>query len=115
MSAAHIYADYEEMLRSFRCQDLANLLTYTGQSRNGKKAELLDRCLSILKRGNVSVQLKIKEIYNNRMTVTPGSNYLLNAASSCSSTSNSPGKLLFFFMLGVFRKHQIDLFVHFND
>ena len=98
MSAAHIYAEYEEMLRSFRCQDLVNLLTFTGQSRNGKKAELYDRCLSILKRGNVTVQLKIKEIYNNRMTVSSGSNYnsLLNAASSNnSSTSNSPGKFLF--------------------
>ncbi len=97
MSAAHIYAEYEDMLRSFRCQDLANLLTFTGQSRNGKKAELLDRCLTILKRGNVGVQLKIKEIYNSRMTVASGSNYnsLLNAASNNSSTSNSPGNNIF--------------------
>ena len=62
-SVAHIYSEYEEMLKSFRCQDLANLLAFAGQSKNGKKSELLDRCLLILKKGNASHQLKIREIY----------------------------------------------------
>ena len=63
MSSAHNYAEYEEMLKSFRCQDLANLLAFAGQSKNGKKSELLDRCINILKKGNASIQLKIREIH----------------------------------------------------
>lgn len=51
------------MLRSFRCQDLANLLSYAGQSKNGKKTELFERCQQLLKRGNPNIQLKIKEIH----------------------------------------------------
>lgn len=61
--SAQNYLVYEEMLKSFRCQDLANLLTYAGQSKNGKKSELYDRCLSILKKGNINIQFKIKEIH----------------------------------------------------
>ena len=61
-SVAHVYAEYEDMLRSFRCQDLANLLAFAGQSKNGKKCELLDRCLNMLKKGNANIQLKIREI-----------------------------------------------------
>ena len=62
-SAAHSFNEHEEMLRSFRCQDLANLLAYAGQSKNGKKCELLDRCINILRKGNANIQLKIKDIY----------------------------------------------------
>ena len=62
-AVAHLFNEYEDMLRSFRCQDLANLLAHAGQSKNGKKSELLDRCLNILKKGNASIQLKIREIY----------------------------------------------------
>ena len=62
-SSAHSYAEYEEMLKQFRCQDLANLLSFAGQSKNGKKSELLDRCIGILKKGNASIQLKIREIF----------------------------------------------------
>ena len=60
---AQPYTEYEEMLRVFRCQDLINLLTFAGQSKNGKKSELFERCLSILKRGAPNIQFKIKEIY----------------------------------------------------
>ncbi len=63
MSSAHNYAEYEEMLRSFRCQDLASLLACAGQSKNGKKQELLERCVNILKKGNANIQLKIREIH----------------------------------------------------
>lgn len=63
MSSAHNYVEYEEMLKSFRCQDLANLLAFAGQSKNGKKSELLERCINILKKGNASIQLKIREIH----------------------------------------------------
>jgi hypothetical protein len=63
ITQAQHYIEYEEMLKHFRCQDLANLLAYAGQSKNGKKTELLERCLSILKKGNINVQFKIKEIY----------------------------------------------------
>jgi hypothetical protein len=53
----------EEMLQSFRCQDLVSLLTYANQSKNGKKVELLDRSVQILRRGHPSIQMKIREIY----------------------------------------------------
>ena len=62
-TAAHVYLEYEQMLKSFRCQDLANLLAASGQSKNGKKSELYDRCISILKKGNVNVQSKIRDLY----------------------------------------------------
>lgn len=62
-SSAHTYNELEDMLKSFRCQDLANLLSYAGQSKNGKKSELYDRCINILKKGNPTIQIKIKEIY----------------------------------------------------
>ncbi len=51
------------MLKTFRCQDLANLLSHANHPKNGKKTELLERCLKLLEKGGVSVQLKIKEIY----------------------------------------------------
>lgn len=60
---AHTYHDYEEMLKMFRCQDLANLLAYAGQSKNGKKVELFERSLALLKKGNPNIQLKIVEIH----------------------------------------------------
>lgn len=54
----------EEMLRSFRCQDLANLLAFAGQSKNGKKSELFERCIALLRHGRPpNIQLKIKEIH----------------------------------------------------
>lgn len=63
MESAHNYREYEEMLKMFRCQDLANLLAYAGQSKNGKKTELYERSLSLLRKGNPSIQFKIKEIH----------------------------------------------------
>lgn len=60
---AHSYRDYEEMLKLFRCQDLANLLAYAGQSKNGKKQELFERSLALLRKGNPNIQLKIDEIH----------------------------------------------------
>jgi len=90
-SVAHIYSEYEEMLKSFRCQDLANLLAFAGQSKNGKKSELLDRCLLILKKGNASHQLKIREIYNNKVATTSLSSYssLISAVNSNSNSGSS--------------------------
>ena len=60
---AHAFQEYEQMLQSFRCQDLANLLACTGQSKNGKKSELYERCVHILRQGRPGVPAKIKEIY----------------------------------------------------
>jgi hypothetical protein len=63
MSQAQLFLEYEEMLKAFRCQDLANLLAYSGQSKNGKKSELYERCVAILRRGNPNIQLRIRELY----------------------------------------------------
>lgn len=60
---AHNYREYEDMLNGFRCQDLANLLAFAGQSKNGKKSELLERSMALLRKGNPSIQFKIKEIH----------------------------------------------------
>ena len=88
------YYELENMLKSFRCQDLANLLAFAGQSKNGKKSELYDRCINILKRGSVNIQSKIREIHDSRMAgqFNQYSSYLssMNSGSS-SSKSNSPG------------------------
>jgi hypothetical protein len=98
-SVAHSFSEHEEMLKSFRCQDLANLLAYAGQSKNGKKMELYDRCLNILKKGNANVQLKIREIYNsnspdpNSMIMNgryPGTNYS-NSNFNHQYSGNVPG------------------------
>lgn len=58
-----LIAECEEMLKAFRCQDLATLLAFAGQSRNGKKSDLYDRCIAILRRGQPNIQFKIKEIH----------------------------------------------------
>jgi hypothetical protein len=63
MSTASTYGELEEMLKTFRCQDLISLLQFFGQSRNGKKTDQLDRCIGLLKKGNPAVHLKIKEIF----------------------------------------------------
>jgi hypothetical protein len=63
MSSAHTFYEYQEMLKVFRCQDLVSLLSYAGQSKNGKKQELLERCVSLLEKGNVNIQNKIREIF----------------------------------------------------
>ena len=57
-----IIAECEEMLKAFRCQDLANLLACAGQSKNGKKSELYDRCIALLRR-QPAIHIKIKEIH----------------------------------------------------
>ena len=89
---AQLNYEYEEMLKVFRCQDLINLLSFAGQSKNGKKSELYDRCVAILRRGNPNFQLKIKELYT-RLSAMPGSalySNFHNPNSNSSTTSNSP-------------------------
>ena len=61
--APHVYTELEEILRSFRCQDLVAILVSAGQSKNGKKQELLDRCISILQKGNPNIQMRIRELH----------------------------------------------------
>ncbi len=56
-------SEYENMLRSFRCQDLANLLAFANQSKNGKKQELLERSVQLLKKGGITVQMKVSSIH----------------------------------------------------
>ncbi len=63
MTSANTFSELEEMLKAFRCQDLANLLAFAGQTKNGKKSELYDRCINILKKGNPNIQFKLKDIY----------------------------------------------------
>ncbi len=53
----------KEMLKTFRCQDLANLLAFANHSKNGKKCELYERCVKLLEKGGVHIQQKIQEIY----------------------------------------------------
>ncbi|CAF0826745.1 unnamed protein product [Brachionus calyciflorus] len=83
-------AECEEMLKAFRCQDLANLLAFAGQSKNGKKSDLYDRCITILRRGQPNIQFKIKEIHSRLAATTNCYSNLLNHPTSGSSTSNSP-------------------------
>lgn len=95
---AHTYNELEEMLKSFRCQDLANLLAYAGQSKNGKKSELYDRCLNILKKGNTNIQIKIKEIYNSKLSTSSINSYsslisAINSNSNSGSSSPDPSML----------------------
>lgn len=37
MTLPHTYNEFENMLRTFSCQDLANLLEFAGKPKNGQK------------------------------------------------------------------------------
>jgi hypothetical protein len=82
------YSEYEEMLKTFRCQDLANLLATAGQAKNGKKSELYDRCLGLLKKGSTTIQFKIREIYNAKISAGIYSPITISGIPSSSTALN---------------------------
>jgi hypothetical protein len=40
-----------------------SILAAAGQSKSGKKQELLERCISILQKGNPNIQMRIRELH----------------------------------------------------
>lgn len=56
---------YVLQLKSLPINDLQLLLTYSGQSRTGKRHELLERCYTLIKSSKL-IRDKLEELYNKR-------------------------------------------------
>ena len=56
---------YLLQLKSLPVNDLQSLLTFAGQSRTGKRHELLDRCHSLVQSSKMTRD-KFEELYNKR-------------------------------------------------
>ncbi len=52
-------------LQSLPINDLQTLLTFAGQSRTGKRQELIDRCHSLIK-SSITIREKCEELHNKR-------------------------------------------------
>lgn len=48
---------------TFRVSELQVLLGFAGRNKSGRKTELLERALSLLKYNSTPVQLKIRELF----------------------------------------------------
>ncbi|GFS72398.1 hypothetical protein NPIL_505771 [Nephila pilipes] len=54
------------MVRGFRVSDLQSLLTYAGRNKGGKKYDLQNRALDLIKLRSAAVDVKIREIHLSR-------------------------------------------------
>lgn len=75
---------YRQMLASFRTNDLQNLLGTFGRNKAGRKAELKDRALDLLRNRPLSFNFqaylaKITEIYRSMQNDLPNTNMMQNA------------------------------------
>jgi hypothetical protein len=52
-------------LQTLPINDLQTLLTFAGQSRTGKRQELIDRCHGLIK-SSITIREKCEELYNKR-------------------------------------------------
>lgn len=52
-------------LQSLPINDLQTLLTFAGQSRTGKRQELIDRCHNLIK-SSITIREKCEELHNKR-------------------------------------------------
>ncbi|XP_054278315.1 E3 SUMO-protein ligase PIAS3-like [Macrosteles quadrilineatus] len=59
-------AELVKMVKAFKVTELTTLLTFAGRSKHGLKQEMQIRALELLKLNSVPIQMKIKEIYNER-------------------------------------------------
>ncbi|KAK6633301.1 hypothetical protein RUM44_003902 [Polyplax serrata] len=57
--------ELKTMIKCFRVHELQLLLSFAGRSRNGKKHELQERVLSLLKLQPEPLAIKIKHLYNS--------------------------------------------------
>ncbi|XP_014672923.1 PREDICTED: E3 SUMO-protein ligase PIAS2-like isoform X2 [Priapulus caudatus] len=55
--------ELKEMVMMFRVSELQVLLGFAGRNKTGRKTELLERALALLKFNSVPVQLKVQELY----------------------------------------------------
>lgn len=54
------------MIKGFRVSDLQSLLIYAGRNKGGKKSELQNRALDLIKLHSASIDMKIRELHMNR-------------------------------------------------
>lgn len=52
------------MIQQFRITELQVLLGYVGKQKSGKKSELMDRALLLLRNPTYNIMAKIKELYS---------------------------------------------------
>ncbi|GFR06718.1 hypothetical protein TNCT_704101 [Trichonephila clavata] len=55
-----------KMVRAFRVSDLQSLLTYAGRNKGGKKYDLQNRALDLIKLRSAAVDMKIRELHHSR-------------------------------------------------
>ncbi|XP_015904612.1 E3 SUMO-protein ligase PIAS2 [Parasteatoda tepidariorum] len=65
-------ADYDKMIRSLRVSDLQTLLHFAGRNKMGKKNELQQRALELLKLRSESILAKIREIHAYKFSTPRG-------------------------------------------
>ncbi|KAF8782165.1 E3 SUMO-protein ligase PIAS1 like protein [Argiope bruennichi] len=63
---ANADVELSKMIRAFRVSDLQSLLSYAGRNKGGKKYDLQNRALDLLKLRSSAIEMKIREIYHNR-------------------------------------------------
>ena len=94
----HISYFFQNMVMTFRVSELQLLLGLAGQSRCGRKTELMQRALTLVDRGvSSSVQLKIKELYQ-KYTQRLSTGYMFNGTVQGTTSS---GRVAIFFSDGI--------------
>ncbi|KFM61605.1 E3 SUMO-protein ligase PIAS1, partial [Stegodyphus mimosarum] len=58
--------ELQKMVRGFRVSDLQSLLSYAGRNKGGKKYDLQNRALDLIKLHSASIDMKIRELHMNR-------------------------------------------------
>ncbi|CAL1299296.1 unnamed protein product [Larinioides sclopetarius] len=58
--------ELSKMIRAFRVSDLQSLLSYAGRNKGGKKYDLQNRALDLLKLRSSAIEMKIRELHHNR-------------------------------------------------
>ncbi|GIY85243.1 hypothetical protein CEXT_111391 [Caerostris extrusa] len=65
-------SELSKMIRSFRVSDLQTLLSYAGRNKAGKKHDLQNRAMELIKLHSQPIDLKIRELHNNRFNQSRG-------------------------------------------
>lgn len=63
-------SELSKMIRAFRVSDLQSLLTYAGRNKGGKKYDLQNRALDLIKLRSAAVDMKIRELHHSRFNQT---------------------------------------------
>ncbi|XP_067933954.1 E3 SUMO-protein ligase PIAS2-like isoform X2 [Watersipora subatra] len=86
---AEIEVDLRRMVQAFRITELQVLLGYSGKQKTGKKQELMERAMALLRNPSYSLVSKIKELHSQR-THRPNGNHNSYRPAPPMSTYHKP-------------------------